>query len=61
MQTIDMTPTWRGLLPLMLELWQTKKVRNADDLQLLKKEFAKMAEAADKWNEHCRRLAEEAK
>lgn len=42
--TIDCTPTWAGLLPLMLELAQHKKLSVREPIL---KEFTRMAELAD--------------
>ena len=51
MKTVDVTPTWLGLLPMLLEL--TRPSINQDARQMAFRELARMAEAADKWNEHC--------
>lgn len=62
-KTIDCTPTWLSILPAMLELYPQlyKKVRQKNCTEEVDKayehlrlEFKKMAEAADKWNEHCK-------
>ncbi len=50
-QTIDLTPTWAGLLPIMLECI-AEKGPHSD----MRPEFVKMAKAADKWNEHCKEV-----
>jgi hypothetical protein len=50
MKSVDVTPTWLGLLPMLLEL--TRPSINQDARQMAFKELARMAEAADKWNEH---------
>lgn len=44
MNTIDCTPTWEALLPVMLDL-----VKQGKDSEHLKSEFLKMAKAADKY------------
>lgn len=44
MTTVDCTPTWEGLLPLMLDLVK-------QDSKMIVEEFKKMAKAADKYNE----------
>jgi hypothetical protein len=50
--TIDMTPTWRDLLPAMLALMEQRKLP-ALTRSDVRREFARMAQAADKWNEYC--------
>lgn len=48
---IDLTPTWTDILPLMiLSVKNTPIARGGDII----KEFERMAEAADKWNAHCK-------
>lgn len=63
--SIDMTPTWLGLLPMQLELYVqfankiTKPKHNAQDeanYDNLRAEFKKMAIAADKWINHCKEI-----
>jgi hypothetical protein len=46
MQTVDLTPTWRGILPALLALVENPITRQ-DGLD----ELARMANAADKYNE----------
>lgn len=50
-KTIDMTPTWKEILPTWLriarEAYQQKQVNN---IYSFEQEMARMAEAADKWN-----------
>lgn len=48
--TIDATPTWSGLLPLLLAAVADG---NAEGQRAAKEELARMAQAADRWNEHC--------
>jgi hypothetical protein len=61
-KVIDMTPSWgalvRGMLAAHAEISRNDygQVKEGADLQ---KEFDKMAEAADRWNEHCKSLREE--
>jgi hypothetical protein len=45
----DITPTWKGILPLLLAAYKdgTDKGR-----EIAKLELQRMAEAADLWNEH---------
>lgn len=45
MKTVDLTPTWEGLLPALLDLW-------SKDYQLAKDELLRMAIAADRWNKY---------
>ena len=52
-KTIDATPTWEGILPLLLEL----HLRNHTDNHIANRRFVMsqfyaMAQAADKWNAH---------
>ena len=49
MQTIDVTPTWRAMLPALLAL-----VDNPSTHREAVEELCRMAEAADKWNTHVR-------
>lgn len=49
MQTIDVTPTWRAMLPALLAL-----VDNPSTHREAVEELGRMAEAADKWNTHVR-------
>lgn len=44
-KTVDVTPTWEGLLPALLHLW-------SKDYQLAKDELLRMAIAADRWNKY---------
>ena len=46
MQTVDLTPTWRGILPALPALVENPITRQ-DGLD----ELARMANAADKYNE----------
>jgi hypothetical protein len=68
-ETIDCTPTWESILPLMLDLYAqdknkikssykiTEKTKQAiDNCNNLLIEFTKMAQAADAWNEHIKTL-----
>jgi len=53
-QTVDMTPTWEGLLPLfLLTVAHKGAVVMGDDAVI---ELRKMARAADKWNQHCKEM-----
>lgn len=62
-ETMDCTPTWAGLLPMMLELYaQFNKAmykakcmqQDTDNYNNNRTEFLRMAQAADKWNAHCK-------
>lgn len=61
-EVVDVTPTWQGLLPAMLDLYAQKKnsvfseTSEAAGLRLLIGEFEKMAKAADNWNEHIKKI-----
>jgi len=61
MKTIDCTPTWEGLLPMLLELYEAKAVKPAKRQETRKEmaiELRRMAQAADKWNAHVKDTAE---
>lgn len=47
-RTIDITPTWRGLLPVFLALIESG---TAEGRKTAREELQRMAEAADKFNE----------
>lgn len=52
MKTIDLTPTWSGMLPTLVMLLDNGyKTRNTALAEL-----ANMAKAADLWNAHCAQL-----
>jgi hypothetical protein len=52
MKTIDMTPTWSALVPMLsLVLQQTDSEKTREEITL---ELVKMAMAADRWNAHCK-------
>lgn len=44
--TVDCTPTWKGLMPMYLEV-----LAEQGAFCPLRSEFMRVAEAADKWNE----------
>jgi len=50
MQTIDMTPTWAGLLPTMLAILEDKSAPEAAK-KPLREELMRLARAVDKQNE----------
>lgn len=51
-RVIDVTPTWSALLPLLLEI--AANGNTTDARWTAKAELMRMAQAADKWNAHCR-------
>ena len=44
-ETVDLTPTWRGILPALLAIYENGDRRTAID------ELTKMANLADRYNE----------
>ena len=48
MKSVDVTPTWESILPLLLDLYERKN----DNTAFILSQFMNMARAADKWNEH---------
>lgn len=55
MKTIDMTPTWVGILPAILALLDQPRTRKTAEAELLR-----MAKAADAWNAHAKTIEEKA-
>lgn len=59
---IDLTPTWSALLPGILMAYEDNihknNPRSISTIHNLTGELARMAEAADKWNEYCSALDE---
>lgn len=51
-KTVDVTPSWEGLVPVMLQLWSQERAATQTRWDI-KQEFIRMAQAADKWNAHC--------
>lgn len=51
MQTIDITPTWAGITTLILANIESG---SAQGRKIAIEELQRMAEAADKWNAHCK-------
>lgn len=47
---VDLTPTWRGILPALIMVLENGSNEGRD---LAKDELRRMAHAADQWNEHC--------
>jgi hypothetical protein len=52
MNTIDMTPTWESLVPVLIHILQHGETDAAK--QAIAAELSKMAQAADHWNAHCK-------
>lgn len=52
MTTIDLTPTWSGLLPVMVHVLQHSESESSK--RDIADELNKMARAADRWNAHCK-------
>ena len=50
MNTVDMTPKWQKLLPLML--FTLQNTTKQESREYILKEFESMAKAADLWNQH---------
>lgn len=56
MKTVNCTPTWQGLLPLMLDLFLSLRTKlnftkeDHENLEFQQSEFKKMAWAADQYN-----------
>lgn len=50
-KSIDITPTWAGLLPLLLAAITDGTDKGG---KVAREELARMAEAADRWNAHCK-------
>lgn len=48
MKTVDVTPTWEGLLPALLHLWSN----NGSQKKFAEDELRRMAIAADRWNKY---------
>jgi hypothetical protein len=55
MKTIDITPTWRGILPVIVAALQSPEIPYEVERDLLD-ELTRMARAADNWNEHVANL-----
>jgi hypothetical protein len=51
MPYIDMTPTWRALLPIMCAVLENEDATE-ENKQMIREEFRRMAQAADQWNAH---------
>ncbi len=51
-ETLDMTPTWESLVPVLAHIVRHAKTNGAvDDIM---KELKNMAKAADRWNAYCK-------
>lgn len=58
---IDCTPTWEGLLPMMLHLLDPRNVqkdKREETAANIREQFRLMAKGADKWNAHCKEVKE---
>ena len=51
MKTIDMTPTWEAVTPILIMTLQRTK-NDPDATDIAQKELIKMAKLADKWVKH---------
>jgi hypothetical protein len=52
MKTIDLTPTWASLVPVLMHI--AKYSESPSGLRDVTDELTKMAKAADLWNAHCK-------
>ena len=52
MKTIDLTPTWASLVPVLMHI--AKHSDSPSGLRDVTDELTKMARAADLWNAHCK-------
>lgn len=50
-KTLDLTPTWTAVLPLLLEALEKGTEEGKD---IARDELKNMAKAADQWNDHVR-------
>lgn len=51
MNTLDVTPTWESLVPVLMHIIQYSESPTAR--QDIMKELLNMAQAADRWNTYC--------
>lgn len=51
-KTLDITPSWQEVLPLLLRAARSDRKRNKEAVDAAVTELMRMAEAADKWNEY---------
>jgi hypothetical protein len=54
-KTIDVTPTWESMVPVLMYIIR----RDGDSPKTMKdmeQELRNMAQAADRWNAHCREM-----
>ena len=58
MKTIDITPTWEAVTPILIMTLQRTKV-DPDSLEIAQTELNKMARLADKWVEHVKEMERE--
>jgi hypothetical protein len=52
MKTIDLTPTWASLVPVLVQILQHSESESSK--RDIADELTKMARAADRWNAHCK-------
>lgn len=52
MKTIDLTPSWASLVPVLMHI--AKYSDSPSGLRDVTDELTKMAKAADLWNAHCK-------
>jgi len=57
MNTIDMTPTWEAVTPILVVTLQS--TRDPEAIDIAQKELTKMAKLADKWVEHVKEMERE--
>ena len=50
METVDLTPKWEAITPVLLKILEQGKIRDSSDI---KAELVRMARLADLWVEHC--------
>lgn len=55
MKTIDATPAWVAIVPLLIAALQSE---NYEAQESAEHELFRMAQAADRWNEHARTMKE---
>ena len=52
METVDATPTWEAMVPVLIYIIHNAQTR--EGLKNVEPELRRMAQAADRWNQHCR-------
>lgn len=51
METIDITPKWESITPVLLTILEQGKIQDSSNI---KAELIRMARLADLWVEHCK-------